>query len=241
MRFIGWIVSLGALAVIAGLVWWPQRLEPPRSEPSTQPAASSRSGPRRIVALAPSSVEIIFALGAGDRVVGVGRFCDYPPEVVGLPQLGGLRDPDLERILALAPDLLQSMLEMRALFEVETARLAARRRTGKQLKELKNLVSREESAAPDDPIAQADLDFDFHHLVAMASGNVLYPLLLGSCKEVYTNLSGRFFTDPKNHAAVIDFHKDLAKAISDKAPGRAAEVMAAMLEHGRVELENMEF
>ncbi|MCH7813864.1 MAG: ABC transporter substrate-binding protein [Planctomycetes bacterium] len=74
--------------------------------------------PQRIVALAPSSAEIVCSLGAGDRLVGVGRFVNYPPELAGLPRVGGLYDPDslprvgglydpdLEQILGLEPDLL---------------------------------------------------------------------------------------------------------------------------------------
>ena len=48
---------------------------------------------------------MLFALGAGDRVVGVGSFDKFPPEVARLPRVGALLDPDLERILSLKPDL----------------------------------------------------------------------------------------------------------------------------------------
>lgn len=65
----------------------------------------TRQHPRRIVALAPSSVEWLFALGLGGRVVGVGDYCTFPPEVEKLPRLGGLFDPNLEAIVALEPDL----------------------------------------------------------------------------------------------------------------------------------------
>jgi iron complex transport system substrate-binding protein len=60
--------------------------------------------PRRIIALTPSVEETLFALGLGDRVVGVGDYCLWPPEVRKLPQLGGLFNPNLERIVALRPD-----------------------------------------------------------------------------------------------------------------------------------------
>jgi iron complex transport system substrate-binding protein len=48
---------------------------------------------------------MLFALGAGDRVVGAGSFDTFPPEVEKLPRVGALLDPDLERILSLRPDL----------------------------------------------------------------------------------------------------------------------------------------
>jgi iron complex transport system substrate-binding protein len=48
---------------------------------------------------------MIYALGAGNRVVGVSDFDRYPPEVLDLPKVGALIDPNLERILSLGPDL----------------------------------------------------------------------------------------------------------------------------------------
>jgi iron complex transport system substrate-binding protein len=61
--------------------------------------------PQRIVSLAPNTTEILFALGCGDQVVGVTRFCDYPPEALAKTKVGGLVDPSLESIQALRPDL----------------------------------------------------------------------------------------------------------------------------------------
>jgi iron complex transport system substrate-binding protein len=61
--------------------------------------------PRRIISLVPNVTEMLFAIGAGPQVVGVGSFDTYPPEVSSLPRVGGLLDPDVERILSLKPDL----------------------------------------------------------------------------------------------------------------------------------------
>jgi iron complex transport system substrate-binding protein len=63
--------------------------------------------PARIVSLAPSITEILFAIGAGERVVGNTTFCNYPPEAAELPKIGGYT-PDLinfEAIVDLQPDL----------------------------------------------------------------------------------------------------------------------------------------
>jgi iron complex transport system substrate-binding protein len=60
---------------------------------------------QRIVTLSPHLAEIAFAAGAGDRVVGVARFSDYPEAVRNLPQIGDAARVDLERILTLKPDL----------------------------------------------------------------------------------------------------------------------------------------
>jgi iron complex transport system substrate-binding protein len=61
--------------------------------------------PRRIVSLAPSLTETLFALGLGERVVGVTRYCAHPPEVIALPKIGGHLDPNFEAIVSLEPDL----------------------------------------------------------------------------------------------------------------------------------------
>jgi len=61
--------------------------------------------PRRIVSLAPSLTEIVFLLGRDGSLVGVTRFCNVPAAASGLPKIGGVSDPDVERIVALSPDL----------------------------------------------------------------------------------------------------------------------------------------
>ena len=66
-------------------------------------AAQNRPG--RIVSTAPSITEALFALGLGAEVVGVSRFCDFPPEVQKLPKVGTYIKPDPEAIARLAPNL----------------------------------------------------------------------------------------------------------------------------------------
>ncbi|RMG00640.1 MAG: ABC transporter substrate-binding protein [Planctomycetota bacterium] len=63
------------------------------------------AAPERIVSLAPSITETLFALGVGDRVVGVTDYCEFPPEAKNLPTVGGYLTPNLEAIVALEPDL----------------------------------------------------------------------------------------------------------------------------------------
>jgi iron complex transport system substrate-binding protein len=72
---------------------------------SSGPAIVAPAPPQRIVSLAPSLTETLFALGVGERVVGVTRYCAYPPEVRDLPRVGGHIDPGYEAIVALEPDL----------------------------------------------------------------------------------------------------------------------------------------
>lgn len=61
--------------------------------------------PARIVSLVPSATEIIFSLGAQDRLAGRTDFCDYPPAVRVKPSVGGMVNPNLETLVALRPDL----------------------------------------------------------------------------------------------------------------------------------------
>ena len=60
---------------------------------------------QRIVSLVPALTEILFSIGAGHQVIAVSSFDDYPQEVLSLPRVGALLDPDTERILSLRPDL----------------------------------------------------------------------------------------------------------------------------------------
>jgi len=61
--------------------------------------------PDRIVSLVPSATELIFALGAEERLVGVTDFCDHPPAARRKPSVGGMVSPSLEAIVTLRPDV----------------------------------------------------------------------------------------------------------------------------------------
>jgi len=64
--------------------------------------------PQRVIALAPSAAEILFALGQGNKIVGVTDQCDYPEEARAKPKVGAFWDPSVEQIVALGPDLVLS-------------------------------------------------------------------------------------------------------------------------------------
>ena len=61
--------------------------------------------PQRLISLAPSNTEILFALGLGHKVVGVTDFCDYPEEAKAIEKVGGI-EPNLEKLVDLDPDLI---------------------------------------------------------------------------------------------------------------------------------------
>ncbi len=77
-----------------------------RAVSDASPRPPSLGEPRRLVSMAPSITETLYALGLGDRVVGVTRYCAYPPEVKQKPPIGGYYDPNFEAILSVNPDLI---------------------------------------------------------------------------------------------------------------------------------------
>lgn len=93
------------------------RRTPPVSMPATSytddlgRSLSFATPPRRIISLAPSLTETLFALGAGDRVVGVTRFCTAPPEATTRTQVGDMVQPQVETIASLNPDLVVLSVE----------------------------------------------------------------------------------------------------------------------------------
>ncbi|HWQ46518.1 MAG TPA: FadR/GntR family transcriptional regulator [Longilinea sp.] len=134
----------------------------------------------------------------------------------------------------LDPTLKRSLLAMRVLLEDETARLAALNRTSEHLETLQSILE-QEAESPCDPQVLTELDFNFHLQIALASGNLVYPLIINSFQSIYTSLSGSFFqaycgTDVVK--VVFDFHKELVQAIRIQNSEAAAKIMLEMLRHG---------
>ncbi len=127
-RILGW---LWILAILAGCVGTPAPTPTPSPAPTFTPAPTAtpaptpsptpflvltdehgrtivlRARPQRIVTLAPSATEMIFAVGAGDRLVGRDELSDYPPEAKNVPSIGGTYPTiNTEAIVALRPDLI---------------------------------------------------------------------------------------------------------------------------------------
>ena len=62
--------------------------------------------PQKIISLAPSNTEIVYALGLEDRLVGVTTYCDYPEAALDKPEVGGFNTVDIEQVVAIQPDLI---------------------------------------------------------------------------------------------------------------------------------------
>jgi len=71
---------------------------------SLQPSALLGEA-RRVISIIPATTEMLFAMGAGDRVIAIGNYDTYPPEAQKLPKVGALIDPNVEQILQMRPDL----------------------------------------------------------------------------------------------------------------------------------------
>ena len=61
--------------------------------------------PEKVISLAPNITEMMFVLGAGDKLVGRTDYCDYPKEALEITSIGTLQEPDIEKIVSLEPDL----------------------------------------------------------------------------------------------------------------------------------------
>ncbi|NPV86433.1 MAG: FadR family transcriptional regulator [Anaerolineae bacterium] len=140
---------------------------------------------------------------------------------------------------SLDPAMLQSMLAMRMLLETETARLAALNHKPEHLKILQDILIQEQQTEPGDTEQRTQLDFSFHLQVAVASENLVYPMIINSFKAVYTNLTGKFFAAYANSAVIVqvfEYHSLLVKAIQQRDPHSASTIMGEMLQHGEQNL-----
>ena len=114
-------ITFAAMAVIAITLLAGCETAQPTPAPTATPAPASTfpitvedavgntvtidAEPERIISLAPGHTETLYALGLGDRVVGVTEYCNYPPEATEKPMVGGFSNIDLEQVVGLEPDL----------------------------------------------------------------------------------------------------------------------------------------
>lgn len=99
-KIIATILFLVFLIILSGILYY-QRVD----QQSQDNVLDQGKTYQRIISLSPNVTEILFALGLGEKIVGVTRFCNYPPEAKAKPQVGGYLDPSYEAILRLKPDV----------------------------------------------------------------------------------------------------------------------------------------
>lgn len=137
------------------------------------------------------------------------------------------------------PDILESMLKMRILIEMETASLAALNCRAEHIKEFRFIIDEEKSSNRNNIEQISSLDFEFHLLVAIASGNLVYPLMLNSFREVYTNLTREFFKEKSVIEFVFKHHEKFVIAIEKKDEKNAVKIMKEIISHGESHLKKL--
>lgn len=141
----------------------------------------------------------------------------------------------------LDPAFFSSLLDMRFVFEGEIARCAALNRTEENVGILQDILMQERNTTIADMQDRVDLDFSFHQQLAIATGNLVYPLILNSFKPVYTNLTAEFYSlaAPETVQEVYAFHSQMLNAVRSGNPDLAHTTMQQMLKHGADNLQQI--
>jgi iron complex transport system substrate-binding protein len=174
---------------------------------SAQPAgaASPVTMPQRIVSIIPATTEMLFAIGAGDRVVGAGAYDRHPAEISNLPRVGGLIDPDTEQIIALKPDLVvlyTTQSELRArLDRARIAYYAYEHRALPDILETIRAIGRRVGARDRAEALAADMERQLEEIRTSAKGRPRPRTLLvfdrdpGSLRNIYASGGYGFLAD----------------------------------------------
>lgn len=143
--------------------------------------------------------------------------------------------PVLNAILSsggnLSAELMQGFLEARMLLEVETARLAARRRSDEDLFQLYGILRRELTFGSDSAQEMTETSFLFHRQIAVAGGNPIYPIFICSMESTYKILLRQYYDGGVTAGEVVPMHRRLYEAIFDKDENAAAAGMKEILEY----------
>jgi DNA-binding FadR family transcriptional regulator len=107
------------------------------------------------------------------------------------------------------------------------------------MREIGKVLARESLLESPGPEEVAQVDYEFHLAVAVASGNDVYPLLINSMKNIYKRILDRFYTDPSVVPEVFRLHRLLAAAIGEGQAHHAAETMREILDYGERNLRRI--
>lgn len=130
----------------------------------------------------------------------------------------------------LSKPLFDGLMEMRMLFETEIARCAARLASHAQIEDLRGIVEAE-SAKKLKLKEMVALDFSFHHVLAIASGNPIYSLLINSFKGIYGSILQIFYQDAAIYPKIISLHRKIVDRVAArdvKGSGAAMEEILVM-------------
>lgn len=134
----------------------------------------------------------------------------------------------------LSPGLFNSMMDTRLLIEVESARRAAENRRAEDLQSLKRLL--EEAEKSKELEEHVTLNYDFHHRVLIASGNVVYAMIFKSFEPACLNLIRIYFASGDYMEQSLFSHRKLLGAIKSRQKEEAGSIMEKILQEGRKKL-----
>ena len=173
--------------------------------------------PRRIVSLIPATTELLFALGAGDRVVGRTHYCDYPAAAARVPDLGNGIQPNVEAVVAARPDLV-------LLYKSGADRGAAERLRGLGIPVLELATDRIDdmaritrllgralalSGAAESLVARTQRDLDSASAVTGSQAHRPTVFVLAWDRPVMTLGQGSFLSEIIEHAGARNLFADL--------------------------------
>ena len=124
---------------------------------------------------------------------------------------------------ALDMDVFKNLMDLRELLVPEMAYCAAKNRSANDLKNLERLVSETDKKSMD------DRDMRLHNIIARASGNVLFVILLNAFTGQMNDYYKLYFSDPENRARTTIFHTDIYQAIKNREPDKAKQIMQNVL------------
>jgi iron complex transport system substrate-binding protein len=198
-----------------------------------------RADARRVVSLIPATTEMLFAMGAGSRVIGVGTYDRFPPEVDRLPRVGALLDPDVERIIAMRPDLVilyGTQTELRTV--LERANIPYYSYTHRGLTDITETIRRLGARVGVAPGANALAERIEHQLEALRSRVARQPrpktlLVFGRERHTLTNIDASggygFLHDMLETAGgadvLSDVHQQSVMVTTEMVLARAPEVI----------------
>jgi iron complex transport system substrate-binding protein len=169
-------------------------------------AVKAQTLPERIISLSPNLTEMIWGVGAFDRVVAVSEFCGFPPEVEKLPRVGGWQNTNLEKVASLRPDLVV-LTEAQAPFvkdHLDGLGIPALVVRAQSIGDIKSAIVQVGRAVGRDAEASrlvAELDAELEAVRRLTAG-LARPRVLcvvdrlpGTLRDLYVATSGSFFSE----------------------------------------------
>lgn len=143
-----------------------------------------------------------------------------------LAVLNGLLSNDL-----MDEHTLSSLFDCRYLIMTDSAFLAAKNRTETDIRHMRSLIEKEDYSGGAEALAKYDMKL--HRAVTVASGNVVYPLILKSFEPSIEHLIAKFYSDTKVLAFIKQKHSELVNAIEQGDSEASKKAMKELLQHGR--------